>query len=168
MPLSLLSPGPRWYCAWTHHGGETRAELGLMARGFEVCLPLVRARRVEHVGPLFPGYLFVRFDPGKDQWRRIYRTSGIAGLIGAAVDRPTPVPEGVVEDLARRMAPNRIVDDQGHAAIGAGDQATVLEGPWAGWAGICTLSSRERVRLLLSVFGREAEVDFPRYAVVAA
>jgi hypothetical protein len=42
-------------------------------------------------------YLFVRFDPMRDQWRRSYRMRGIAGLIAASNARPLPLPECVVE-----------------------------------------------------------------------
>ena len=131
-------------------------------------LPLCRERGFERVGPLFPRYLFIRFDVGADQWRRIYRTRGIAGLIGIAVDRPTPVPVGIVEGLIGRTSTCRIVDDPGYAEVKPGDCGQIVEGPWAGWSGICTVRARDRVALLLSVFGREQVVDCPRFAVIAA
>src|SRR5215813_8236501 len=60
--------GPRWFVVYTLARCEDRARLGLEAKGFECFLPtLIRelrhARRaVIAKRPLFPRYLFCRFD----------------------------------------------------------------------------------------------------------
>lgn len=144
----------RWHCAWTHPAQEYRAELDLTGKGFRVFLPLHLDRRFErHAGhanvvPLFPGYLFVQFSTAQDQWRRIYRARGIAGLIGEATERPTPVPEGVVEDLLERTSPRRIVDDPGSTAFQSPHHQR------AHWQSITSLSAEARNSLLLRLFGR--------------
>jgi transcription antitermination factor NusG len=144
--------GPRWFAAWTHPGGEFRAELHLAEQGFTVFLPLhldLRFRREVghgHIGPMFPSYVFVFLDTARDQWRRIYRSRGIAGLIGATTDRPTPLGEGIIEELIARTSPRRIVDDPGSASFP--DQAV----PRKHWQ---NLSGKARKELLLRLFGRE-------------
>jgi hypothetical protein len=124
--------------------------------GFTVYLPLhldLRFRRDVghgHIGPMFPGYLFPFMDLARDPWRRIYRTRGIAGLIGATTDRPTPLGEGIIEELIARTSPRRIVDDPGSASFP--DQAV----PKKHWQNLGGLSGKARGELLMRALGQEA------------
>jgi hypothetical protein len=147
-------PGSRWFCAWTHPGGEFRAELHLAEQAFTVYLPLHLDDRFQrivgrpHIGPMFPGYLFVSLILGRDEWRRIYRTRGIAGLIGATTDRPTPLPPGKVEELIVRTSLRRIVDDP------LGKQA-----PRKHWQSFNGLSGKDRAELLMGMFGKDVVAE---------
>ena len=97
----------RWYVVHTQTQTEKRALWHLQNQGFECFLPSVRslrrhARKVEHVlAPLFPRYLFVRLDLDSTPWSAINGTRGVVRLVANGF-RPTPVPEGVVEDLQAR------------------------------------------------------------------
>ncbi len=97
---------PRWFCAWTHPAGEFRPELHLAERGFTVYLPLHLDRRFVHeaghghIGPMFPRYLFISLDLARDQWRRIYRSRGLAGLIGATTDRTARLRSGLAWSMS--------------------------------------------------------------------
>jgi len=152
-------PGSRWYVAWTHPGGEFRAELHLVELGFTVYLPLHLDRRFQreighgHIGPMFPSYLFLLFDAASDQWRRIYRVRGIAGLIGETTARPTPLDAGVIEELIGRTSPRRIVDDPGSAAF------PDPSAPKKHWQSLSGLSGRARGELLMRMFGREVVAE---------
>src|SRR5215213_2700382 len=67
-----VEPGaaPRWYVVRTHLKQESRAEFNLKAWNVEVFSPLVKERRVNefssvavaYTAPLFPRYIFARFD----------------------------------------------------------------------------------------------------------
>ena len=48
--------------------------------------------------PLFPRYLFVRLDIGRDRWLSVNSTTGVSRLFTQA-GRPVAVPFGVVENL---------------------------------------------------------------------
>jgi transcriptional antiterminator RfaH len=159
MPVTSSPRGARWFCAWTHPVGEFRAELHLAEQDFTVYLPLHLDRRFVrevghgHIGPMFPRYLFISLDLARDQWRRIYRSRGIAGLIGEATDRPTPLGIGVVEELIGRTSPRRIVDDPGSAAF---------PDPTASrqhWRNLTALSGKARSELLLRLFGRDTVLE---------
>ena len=144
------SAGPRWHCAITHPGQEYRAELACMELGFVAYLPLLLERSIlgeSHITPLFRGYLLVQFDRGADQWRRLYRCRGISGLIGVTLDKPTPLPQGVVEGLQARTSDRRIVDDPGAYPPPAPSERQH-------WHDITKLSGRARTALLLRLFGR--------------
>ena len=80
-------------------------ELGF--RGFESFLPL---RRVRHrwsdrfktiEEPIFPGYLFCRFDPS-DRFR-VLNTTGVAQIVGAG-RTPIPVDESEIRSLRTLVA----------------------------------------------------------------
>lgn len=175
-PMSCGSrSGARWFCAWTAPSQEFRAYTELTAQGFEVCLPLHLHRPVGHpererIVPLFVRYLFIRFDPAETQWRRIYGTRGIAGIISAAPERPTPLPAGAVEGLIARMSARRVVDDPGLAEAAQyftpGDRVRSRAMPEL--AGVCKLSDGERVSVLLSMFGRPVTAEFKASELEAA
>jgi transcriptional antiterminator RfaH len=167
--------GPRWYCVQTHVRGELTAIHGLTAQRFEIHLPK-RWERDRHGGriaaPLFPGYLFVRFDVAADRWRPVVSTRGVYRLFGATVERPTPLPVGVVEDLIERAGPSGIIDDgtvpDPVAPLQAGQLARVTSGPFVDMTGICTWSTGRRVRLLLTLLGGDVETELSRASVDAA
>jgi transcription antitermination factor NusG len=148
-------PCSRWHCAWTHPNQETRAEWSLMELGFRAFLPLHIERGPgpnahQQVAPLFRGYLFVCWNPATDQWRRIYRARGIAGIIGSSTAHPAPFAEGVIEELLARTSGRRIVDDDLDPAPPA------IAAPRQHWQDITQLSAKARGELLLRLFGGEA------------
>lgn len=160
--MSDVASYPRWYCAWTHPNQERRAWIDLKVKGFDAYLPLHLNRpgghpERERVVPLFSRYLFLRFDTARDQWRRVYRALGVAGLIGSSPERPTPAPEGVIEALLARTSSVGVVDDPGpwRGAVGikAGERARMIDGPFAGLSGVCQASARGRVEMLMAVWG---------------
>ena len=61
-----------WYTIHTKPRQESQVEMSLGQYGLETFCPrikqikLVRRKRVVRIGPLFPNYLFVRFDIHKD------------------------------------------------------------------------------------------------------
>jgi hypothetical protein len=99
-------PGERWYVVHTRFQCEHGAVRQLNRQGFCAFLPL-RAKVWRHarregtrLEPLFPRYLFVRLHLGRDRWRSVNGTFGVHGLVTGGDDRPQPLPQGIVEDLA--------------------------------------------------------------------
>jgi transcription antitermination factor NusG len=172
-----LDPAPmscgchRWHCLLTKHGQHALAERTLAQDGWRTYFPLHLDRHNSRIGPLFGQYAFVAFDPSNDQWPRIYGARGVFTILSRD-RRPLPLPVGLIEDLQARTSARRIVDDPGErpeaSRIRAGASGTVVQGPWAGWGGLCTLSRRDRLTLLLSAFGRLVPIEFRHDQVVAA
>ena len=79
MPYELAQ-GARWYLVHTRPNSERKAEINLEAQGFKTFLPQIdrtirHARRLTTVRrPLFPRYLFVCLDIGRDRWLSINGT----------------------------------------------------------------------------------------------
>lgn len=162
-----------WHVVQTHPHGEARAAGNLRRQGFETYLPCIRvsrshARRIEMVRrPLFPGYLFVSFDPEQQPWRAILSTFGVARLLGHG-DRPAAVPMAVVDDVRGRE------DKDGFVQLPVrpfrtGDRLKVVGGPFDGLFGLCQgMSEHDRVAMLLDLLGRAVRVSLPAIALEAA
>ena len=136
---------------------EIGAERQLAAQNFRTFLPLhwktVRhARQFRTVkAPFFPGYVFVELAMGRDRWRSVNGTIGVARLIMEG-DRPKPVPRGVVEELEANSLPDGTLSLE--ADMRCGQRVRVLSGPFAGAVGtLAKLTSAERVKVLLDIMG---------------
>jgi transcription antitermination factor NusG len=93
-------PGKPWYGIQTKPRFEKAACTALENKGFPVYLPLSKERRqwsdriVEIETPLFPGYVFCRFDPA---YRLpIMTTPGVVSIIGAG-RHPEPIRDAEID-----------------------------------------------------------------------
>ena len=119
----------------------------------EAFLPLLRARVPRwgrltwSVMPLFPGYVFARFNLEANYFDVKY-VSGVHGLVSAGKD-PLVVPRTIIDEIKRRGV-NGTVQIQ-EKPFGKGEHVRVVEGPFRGFEAIFEryLSSAERVAILL-------------------
>lgn len=164
-----------WYVAETQPRQERVAEAHLRRQGFETFLPQFRAlrrhaRRTEIVSrPLFPGYVFVGFDPAQTRWRSVNGTVGCRRLVGFG-DNPQPLPQRVLTALrARQDAEGFIHMDDPLSKLPQGAALRVTEGPFADLVGLFqTRDDAMRVILLLDLLGRPTRVTLPAHAVAIA
>jgi transcriptional antiterminator RfaH len=154
----------RWHAAYTQVQAEARAAQELSNQGFEVFLPLYRrlrrhARKVQAVlRPLFPRYVFVAVDLERQRWRSVNGTRGVVHLVCQG-DRPATVPPGIVEGLREHADPDGAVPLDALTLLEPGRPLQVTAGPFAGHVGrFATLTSDQRVVLLLDLLGRPIEV----------
>ena len=98
--------------------------------------------------PLFPGYIFARFDLRTHYYDVKYR-AGVQGLVSAGND-PLMVPAEVVEEIKARGVEGVVKITE--KPLDSGDHVKVVEGPFQGFEAIFEryLSSAERVAILLS------------------
>ena len=164
-PLDL-GEGERWFAARTHPHRENTAHSNLQRLGFRSYVPrfwrtIRHARKLNNVfSPLFPGYIFVILNLSRDRWRSVNSTTGVASLI-MGVDRPAPVPSGVVETLIARHERSRTAGFDGDLNIG--DTVRILSGPFAeALCNIERLDDRGRVRVLLQIMGGLVAVQVNR------
>src|SRR5262249_15825294 len=99
-----LEGNERWSLVHTQPHSERKAALHLGVQGFKTHFPQIQktirhARRLMTVrAPLFPRYMFLILDLGRDRWLSVRSTVGVSSLF-TCEDRPVPVPNGVVEAL---------------------------------------------------------------------
>jgi transcriptional antiterminator RfaH len=153
-----LRPSPAWYVAEVAAQATQQAQRNLERQGFGSFCPRFRtvrrhARRVDQVlAPVFPGYIFVRFDPTRDQWRSINGTFGIKRLVGPSSGRPQPMPEAAMQALLARCEGE--VMKCIAASLSPGQSVRLIAGPFADrLATIEQLGDRDRVRDLLDILG---------------
>jgi transcription elongation factor/antiterminator RfaH len=166
----------RWYVVHTQPQAEARALWHLENQGFCCFLPRVvelkrHARQVRPVlAPLFPRYLFIRFDVDVTRWRAINGTRGVVSLL-ANGPCPLPVPAGVVESLLTKC------DRRGAAPLTAmgvfteGVRVRIKSGAFSGQTGEITkvlAQGGDRVHVLLTLLGVQTDLRLPSYAIEAA
>jgi len=154
--------GQRWFVAFTQAGRELFAIEHLHRQGWQTFMPFHiatrrHARKFRTVrAPAFPRYVFVGLDLDRDRWRSVNGTFGVQRLV-MAVDRPLPVPQGVVETLMQS------VDQYGNltfaSALQPGARVRLASGPFADELGILsTLDASGRVEILLELLGGSVRV----------
>lgn len=161
--------GDHWYVVHTQPHNECRAITNLDRQGFLSFNPCVR-RTIRHarkrstvLAPLFPNYVFVQFDPSRDQWRCINGTFGVVRLITNG-EVPSAVPDCVITALRARIGDDGAMDWT--LSLRVGDQVRIVEGPFADFIGTLEhLDAAGRVRVLLDMLGRSVSVVMAGNAV---
>jgi transcription elongation factor/antiterminator RfaH len=159
--LSAVESG-RWFVVHTQPRRESFAIEHLHRQGFGTFCPMFR-RTIRHarkrttvLSALFPNYVFVQFDPSRDQWRCINGTRGVVRLISHH-DVPSMVPAVVVVALQQRLRDDGAMDWTTTLAVG--EAVKVIEGPFADLIGTLErLDACGRVRVLLDLLGRSVSV----------
>jgi transcriptional antiterminator RfaH len=143
-----------WYLIRTKTGKERWVKDQIAPLAHEVFLPLLKARAprwgrmAETIGPLFPCYVFARFDL-KQRYFEIKYMAGVRGIVSAGSD-PLAVPGSIITEIRRRGIDDIVeIPDK---PLGAGEKVVIMEGPFRGFEAIFEryLSGSERVAILLS------------------
>lgn len=163
---SASNPAP-WFVVYTKPLQERRTEYRIREEGGTAWLPLEappKSRKVEReriIRPLFPRYCFVRDYP----WLVVRNAGGEEMgqvIVSFASRRPLALPGGFVEHLMAQCAPNGVMRSPEPREVTRKDTVRVEVGPFADFTGICQRTTRERVWILLNLFGRPSEVPFTR------
>jgi transcription elongation factor/antiterminator RfaH len=162
----------RWFLAHTLPRAELHAEMHLEAQGFRTHVPRVikTTRHSRHLrivrAPLFPRYLFIILDLGRDRWLSVRSTVGVSSLF-TCDGRPVPVPAGIVEALIERTDEfGRMLFD---GELAQGQSIRILCGPFADFVGTLErLDAKGRVRVLLKMMGTAVPVALHRSALLPA
>ena len=143
---------------------EVRAYQHLSRQGFGVYLPrYMKTRRLVRkvdtvVRPLFPRYLFVALDLARDRWRSIQSTFGVVGLVMSG-EQPVPLPAEAVDAVRAREDVRGYVTLGLAAGLGVGSKIKLVDGIFAGHAGVLDkVADERRVAALVQLLGRQVRV----------
>jgi transcriptional antiterminator NusG len=181
-----------WYAVHTYVGYEDKVKenleqrvkaLNLRDKLFQVLIPAEEIMEHKDGGKkevvrrkLFPGYIYVLADLGDDlgevneAWEAVRNTPGVTGFVGTAT-RPVPLSQGEAQHLlqvsgiaGKREAPKAQV------SFKEGDVVRVSSGPFADFTGVVgeVNMERQKVKVLVSIFGRETPVELDFAQVVRA
>lgn len=151
----------QWYAIYTKPKREDIVAESLVKAGLDVYNPKLKQKRYlqgsykDVVGPLFPSYIFVRFEPETFSWMIRY-TRGVRRIVGG--DSPWPLSEDVI-DFIRSHEEEGVITVK-PPDLKCGDRVTIKDGPLQGLNGIFEkeISGDERVVLLLTAVEYQARV----------
>ena len=114
-------------------------------------------KTVEH--KTYPGYVFVKMVLTDESWHLVRNVRGATGFVGSD-GKAVPLTEQEILDLG--VERHEIV-----AGFDVGDTVKVIDGPLESFLGTVeeVEPSKNRVRVIVSMFGRETPVDLDYYQV---
>jgi transcriptional antiterminator RfaH len=156
----------QWYAVQTKPRGESLAQISLEREGLETFYPKLKRRRTIRrvrrmvTGPLFPSYIFARFEPHRDG-RLVKYANGVLRIVSFG-ERPAVVEDAIIETI-KAHADGEVVTIQ-PSRLRPGDIVEIQTGPLRGLQGIFEreLSDQERVVILLEVIAKGARVVLAR------
>ncbi|MDC1349289.1 transcriptional activator RfaH [Amylibacter sp.] len=107
--------------------------------------------------PLFPGYMFIKFDRAESKWHKINNTYGVSRLITFSSILKS-IPTTFVDSLMRRY------DTSGKLIpvkkLKKDDQVNILRGPFANFiATVEKYESDQRIWILLDLMNRKTKIQ---------
>jgi len=154
-----------WFILQFKPNSHHLATKNLTQQGFEVFLPLhdttsrKLSRFINTSKPLFPGYMFIRFNRAESKWHKINSTYGVSRLITFNSTLKS-IPTNIVDSLMKRY------DSSGKLLpikkLKKGDQVTVLKGPFANFiATVEKYEADQRIWILMDLMGRKTKIQTP-------
>lgn len=162
----------KWYIIHTYAGHENKVERSLKQRVeamkfkdriFDIIVPTrntikVSGGKKETVKEkIFPGYVLVKMILDDESWILVRSTQGVTSFIGAG-NKPTPISEKEVEAIQKFM---NLEEPMYKVQFIVGEAVKITDGPFSDFLG--TIESideaRGKVRVLVSIFGRETPVE---------
>jgi transcriptional antiterminator RfaH len=159
----------RWYVVQTKPRQDARAESNLRRWNVQTFAPKVREWRrsaggetSSHVTPLFPNYLFARFDADV-LTAKIRLTRGIQRVVGFG-ECATPVDDAIVQLIQEQTADDGCVRAR---EVQPGDPVEIIDGPLRSFAGVFErrTCAQDRVVILLTTIGGQARVQVAEAAM---
>ena len=158
----------RWYVVHTYSGYENAVAAAVMKAAEtrrmtdlinEVRIPMETVTEFTDNGEktverkVFPGYVLVKMIMTDESWHLIRNVRGATGFVGSD-GKAVPLTEQEIYDLG--VERREIV-----VGYQLGDTVRVNDGPLAGFNGIVDElePDKNRVRVVVSMFGRETPVD---------
>jgi transcription termination/antitermination protein NusG len=141
---------PQWYALYTVSRHEKRIARHLDIREIACFLPLYCAQRNWNNGlrvnlelPLFPNYIFVRFD--RCMRGRVLEIPGVLSIVGGR--QPSPLSEIEIESLRAGVKLRKV---EPHPYLVTGERVRIKSGPLAGWLGVL-LRDKNSCRAVVTV-----------------
>jgi len=158
-----------WFILQFKSNSHHLAVKNLNRQGFETFLPLheTTSRRLSRFintsKPLFPGYMFVRFDKAEPEWHKINNTYGVSRLI-TFNSNLNSISNSFIDSLMKRYdLSGKLLPIQ---KLKKGDQVTVLTGPFANFiATVEKYEADQRIWILMDLMGRKTKITTPSDAL---
>ena len=163
-----------WYVIYTKANEEDRAEGNLAAWGLETFYPRFKKKQInEFTGkatyfsrPLFPRYIFARFDP-ETLLHKVCNTRGVQKVLSLDY-RPVPVADEIIALIQSQAAEDGFINL--NEMFKRGDEVLIKNGSMKGINGIFdrTTTDKSRVMILLTAINYQATLIVERDQVQLA
>jgi len=164
----------KWYILHTYSGFEEKVKAALQERiknagqeefFGEILVPteqvveMIKGTKKTSARKFFPGYILLNVDLNDETWHTVRGTPKVTGFVGNDL-HPEPVSDqdamkiiGRIKDGAMKPKPKVMYE--------VGDTVRVIDGPFANFQGVVdeVFADKGRVRVMVSIFGRETPVE---------
>ena len=158
----------RWYVAHTYSGYENtvKATIEKVVENrnmgdliLEVNIPMETVTEVTDNGPktverkVFPGYVLVKMVMTDETWHLVRNVRGVTGFVGSG-NKPIPLTEAEIASLG--VEKKEVVVN-----YAVGDNVRITDGALESFLGVVEEIDleRQKVRVIVSMFGRETPVE---------
>ncbi|MCX6800058.1 MAG: transcription termination/antitermination protein NusG [Candidatus Falkowbacteria bacterium] len=172
MSIQDLSQGRRWFAIHTYSGYEENVANNLRQRIesmdmedkiFKILIPTEKKIKIKNgkrkviEEKIFPGYVLVEMVVNDDSWYVVRNTPNVTGFIGTGTI-PTPLSEKEIKNLQKRMG---VEEPKFNIDVTKGSPVKITDGPFKNLEGkvVSLDESKGRVKVLVSMFGRETSVE---------
>lgn len=169
-----VNPNLRWYAVHAYSGFELKAKKALEERARshgmsalfgeiqvpqETVVELVKGQKKTSNRKFFPGYILVQMELNRDTWHLVKETPKVSGFVGDATD-PDPIPEEEVNRILSQ-AEEGVASPRSKVSFEQGEAVKIVDGPFADFNGTIdeVRPEKEKVRVLISIFGRATPVE---------
>lgn len=173
--------GTHWYVVHTYSGHENKVAAtlkqkikasGFDDRIFDIMVPtqekieVREGKKVTLQEKIFPGYILVKMKLDDETWHTVRSTAGVTSFVGIG-NKPTPLNDAevnAIQKFSELEAPTY------KASFSIDEAVRIVDGPFADFLGTVDKIDEEKgkVRVLVSIFGRETpvELDFLQVAKI--
>lgn len=159
---------PKWYVVHTYSGYENKVKANLEKivenRGMQeyildVVVPMEEqieikdGKKKASLKKVFPGYVLVKMYMSDESWYVVRNTRGVTGFVGPG-SKPVPL----TDDEVIAMGVEEVVPSVDYEV---NDSVRIISGPLENFIGIVEeiLFDKKKVRVMVSMFGRETPVE---------
>jgi len=162
----------QWYVIHTYSGYENKVKanlehriesMGVEDQIFQVLVPMEEENEIRNGQrqtvnrKVFPGYVLVEMAMSDESWYVVRNTPGVTSFVGSG-NRPLPLDETEVKKILKQMG---VETPKFKVQYQKGQSVRVKDGPFAEFIGTVDEVNPERnkVKVLVSIFGRETPVE---------
>ena len=147
----------KWFIAKIKPNSYTTAIQNLTRQGFETFLPQMKVTQrqqnkfvIKNVH-VFPGYIFVCFDPRVNAWNKVNSTYGVSKILGFN-DKPSEISSDLILELKTRYAIK--INTTQSKTLQKGDSIKFCTGPFTDLiAKVESVDENKRIWVLLEAMG---------------
>ncbi|HHY13610.1 MAG TPA: transcription termination/antitermination protein NusG [Thermoanaerobacterales bacterium] len=161
-----------WYVIHTYSGYENKVKanlekrvesMGMGDKIFSVLVPMEEqvemkdGKRKLSKKKIFPGYVIVEMIVTDDSWYVVRNTPGVTGFVSSGT-KPIPLMESEIKTILRQMG---IEEAKPKIDLEVNQNVRVSSGPFENFVGRieAVYPDKEKVRVMVSMFGRETPVE---------